>query len=251
MRKYFTWRCISLHAITLVLVPAFLLAGWWQYHVALSGNGLSWVYTVEWPVFAVYAVYVWWQLIHDQHTPFDRLWAANERAAADASGRPLHQIPGWALDKDLSRAVVHSSHEAARALELAPGGQIGALESQEQKTAHAMRTRPELGDRGILERSPLAWEPADDRASGELHHHGPVIDAQVHEVKVVVDEELDAYNRYLFELSLKDPPKRWGASRSRASGGAGTEVRTPASAPVLPVKGRRRELPPGDRDASG
>ena len=31
---------------------------------ALGGNTLSWAYVFEWPIFAVFAVYMWWNLLH-------------------------------------------------------------------------------------------------------------------------------------------------------------------------------------------
>ncbi len=68
-------RALRLHITLVVVFPACLLLGWWQLNVALSGNTLSWVYTFEWPMFAVYAVYMWWRLLHD-----DR----NEDAADEA-----------------------------------------------------------------------------------------------------------------------------------------------------------------------
>ena len=232
MRKYFTWRCIALHATALVLVPAFLLAGWWQYHVALGGNDLSWVYTVEWPFFAGYAVYMWWALIHDQRTPFDRLWAAKQRAAADASGRPLHQIPGWAMDKTLSRAVVEASMDAARDRELpvatqAFGPRLGMLAAAGQDVAATH----------LPSAAPPDAAPADAASR--------VIDARVVDIKVVVDEELDAYNRYLTDLSWRDPPKRWRMPRGRSTSD-GAENGEPASdgtvdpSPVPVGRDRRR-----------
>jgi hypothetical protein len=46
---------------------------------ALGGNSLSWAYVFEWPIFAVFAVYMWWNLLHDPdgrgrpgRTPDDR-----------------------------------------------------------------------------------------------------------------------------------------------------------------------------------
>jgi hypothetical protein len=42
------------------------LAGWWQVNRALSGNLLSYFYSIEWPIFAVLGVVAWWQLVHDQ-----------------------------------------------------------------------------------------------------------------------------------------------------------------------------------------
>src|SRR5580700_4841150 len=66
VRRYFTPRCLGMHATLLILLPAFAWLTWWQLTRALGGNTLSWAYTFEWPLFAGYAIYVWWQLIHDQ-----------------------------------------------------------------------------------------------------------------------------------------------------------------------------------------
>jgi len=52
------------HLALIVSVPLFLAAGWWQVHRAEGGNTLSYAYAVEWPLFAVIAVYLWWQLLH-------------------------------------------------------------------------------------------------------------------------------------------------------------------------------------------
>jgi hypothetical protein len=34
---------------------------------ALSGNTLSWAYVFEWPIFAIYAVYLWHKLRQEEH----------------------------------------------------------------------------------------------------------------------------------------------------------------------------------------
>ena len=231
MRKYFTWRCIALHALVLVLVPAFLVAGWWQYNVARGGNGLSWVYTVEWPFFAVYALYLWWKLIHDRSTPFDRLWAAKQRAAADASGTPIHQIPGWATDKELSRTVRQASIGAGSPVALAHT-RTDALESADHHSDRAGQAGLELGDGAT--------------GDGAARHDDAVIDARVVAVKVDVDEELEAYNRYLFDLSLSDPPKRWASSRRPGrSEGSPSQDEPRSSTSKASQEGRRPELPSG------
>ncbi len=31
---------------------------------ALGGNSLSWAYVFEWPLFAAFAVYLWWNVLH-------------------------------------------------------------------------------------------------------------------------------------------------------------------------------------------
>lgn len=51
--------------MAIVVVAACVALGWWQLSRALGGNTLSWVYTFEWPFFAVYAVYMWWKLLHE------------------------------------------------------------------------------------------------------------------------------------------------------------------------------------------
>jgi hypothetical protein len=43
-----------------------LWLGDWQLHRALSGNGLSWAYTFEWPLFAGFAVVFWAKTIKDE-----------------------------------------------------------------------------------------------------------------------------------------------------------------------------------------
>src|SRR5665213_4615009 len=45
--------------------PGCLLAAWWQIHIALAGDSLGWVYSIECPVFAGFGVYFWWFLVHD------------------------------------------------------------------------------------------------------------------------------------------------------------------------------------------
>lgn len=57
-------RVVLLTVALIATVSICLLAGWWQIHRAISGNLLSYGYAVEWPVFAVIAVVMWWQLLH-------------------------------------------------------------------------------------------------------------------------------------------------------------------------------------------
>ncbi|MBA3268457.1 MAG: hypothetical protein H0T70_09410 [Acidimicrobiia bacterium] len=59
------------HVAVLIAVPFCLVAGWWQLQRARSGNFLSWAYTVEWPLFAVVAAIMWWQLVHRQWDTVD------------------------------------------------------------------------------------------------------------------------------------------------------------------------------------
>ncbi len=58
-------RAALLTAEFFLLAAACLAAGWWQVTRALGGNGLSWFYSIEWPAFALIALWAWWHLLHE------------------------------------------------------------------------------------------------------------------------------------------------------------------------------------------
>ena len=62
-----TW--LAWHLIMIGAVYGMLVLGDWQLHRALAGNGLSWAYTFEWPLFAVFAVVFWAKTIRDEFHP--------------------------------------------------------------------------------------------------------------------------------------------------------------------------------------
>ncbi len=95
---------MGLNLVLLVLLPTFAWLTAWQLGRAEGGNTLSWAYTFLWPLFGVYAVYTWWQLIHDQPTLRPRrtepaVPATGSQAAAD------QRQPGWALTGGRRRNV--------------------------------------------------------------------------------------------------------------------------------------------------
>lgn len=59
---------------------------------ALGGNSLSWVYSVEWPIFALIAIAGWWQLLHEDPDAYrarkGRPRYSPETAAANAAPPP-------------------------------------------------------------------------------------------------------------------------------------------------------------------
>jgi hypothetical protein len=60
-RKWLLW-----HLTAVVGVWGMLWLGDWQYHRALGGNGLSWAYTFEWPMFACFGAFFWARTIRDE-----------------------------------------------------------------------------------------------------------------------------------------------------------------------------------------
>ena len=59
-------RWLGWHLLMVVSLWGMLWLGDWQLHRALSGNGLSWAYTFEWPLFACFAVVFWARTIRDE-----------------------------------------------------------------------------------------------------------------------------------------------------------------------------------------
>lgn len=64
-KRWLSRRAFILDLEVLIVAPGCAVAGWWQATRALAGNGLSWFYSIEWPVFAILAIWGWWYLIHE------------------------------------------------------------------------------------------------------------------------------------------------------------------------------------------
>jgi hypothetical protein len=60
-------RWLAWHLLMVVSFWGMLWLGDWQLHRALSGNGLSWAYTFEWPLFSGFAVVFWARTIRDEY----------------------------------------------------------------------------------------------------------------------------------------------------------------------------------------
>ena len=84
-----TPRWLAWLGFVIVAFWGMLWLGDWQFHRAISGNGLSWAYTFEWPLFAGFGVVFWARTVRDEY----RLrrgptQAEIEQAAADAAAGP-------------------------------------------------------------------------------------------------------------------------------------------------------------------
>jgi len=77
---------IKLHVAVFVAVGGCTAAFWWQLFRALHGHTRSWAYAVEWPVFAAYAVWMWWKLLREEPG----------FARADAEAAP-DSMPDWSI----------------------------------------------------------------------------------------------------------------------------------------------------------
>ena len=90
-----------------------LWLGIWQLHRALSGNELSWAYTFEWPLFAIFAVYFWVRTVREElHT-----------AAGADTGRPPAPAAGPA-------AAAPPAEDTSAASEQASGAYLARLKAE-------------------------------------------------------------------------------------------------------------------------
>ena len=120
-RRWISPRALVLHLEVLVVAPGCAVAGWWQATRALAGNELSWFYSVEWPVFALLAIWGWWHLVHEDPDAYSRRKArAASRGDAGAPGVVRAKAPGAERDHDLDAATVRM----ARALLAAVGAEF-------------------------------------------------------------------------------------------------------------------------------
>lgn len=68
-RVLFTPRWLSWHLFAVAAFAGMLWLGDWQFRRAVAGNALSWAYTFEWPVFAIFGVVFWVKTIRDELRP--------------------------------------------------------------------------------------------------------------------------------------------------------------------------------------
>jgi DNA-binding transcriptional regulator of glucitol operon len=68
-RILFTPRWLGWHLFAVVAFLGMLWLGDWQFHRAESGNALSWAYTFEWPIFAVFGAVFWVKTVRDELKP--------------------------------------------------------------------------------------------------------------------------------------------------------------------------------------
>jgi hypothetical protein len=74
-RFLITPRWLGWHALVILIIVGMLWLGSWQLHRAESGNALSWAYTFEWPLLAIFVVVFWIKTIRDEiHPPVPTSW---------------------------------------------------------------------------------------------------------------------------------------------------------------------------------
>ena len=88
-RFLITPRWLGWHLLMVVSFWGMLWLGDWQLHRALTGNGLSWAYTFEWPLFAGFVVVFWVKTIRDEF----RITRGGGQVLAEAGAAAAADLP--------------------------------------------------------------------------------------------------------------------------------------------------------------
>ena len=89
-RFLLTPRWLAWHLFVVLAFWGMLWLGDWQFRRAIAGNGLSWAYTFEWPLFAGFGLVFWARTVRDEFRERRGPTAAEiEAAAAEAAAGPV------------------------------------------------------------------------------------------------------------------------------------------------------------------
>jgi hypothetical protein len=179
VRQWITPRSLGLHLVFVVVAGGCLFAAWWQIHRAMAGNTLSYLYSAEWPAFAVVAGIGWWQMFHDTPEDIARRKAHHARVREASVAVVARTLPRSAL-----ALTVNSTQVGGNALP--PSG------------APAIGTGEVAPDASAL----VTAHPVPGVADGDLQ-------ATLLESDEDPADDLAAYNRYLALLAVRGTAKTW------------------------------------------
>ena len=80
--KYLSRRALILHVALVAWLGMSATAAWWQVGRAVQGNSLSFLYSIEWPVFGVLGVLGWYAMLNVEKVTEEQENARREYEAA-------------------------------------------------------------------------------------------------------------------------------------------------------------------------
>lgn len=81
------------HILVAVVAVACLRLGWWQWQHAQLGNGASYGYAAQWPLFAAFGVFFWTRVVRE------RVNRAARPPAAESSQFTVTVGPSWSFHR--------------------------------------------------------------------------------------------------------------------------------------------------------
>jgi hypothetical protein len=132
-RFLFRPKWLGWHALMVLVVLGMLALGNWQFHRAESGNSLSWAYTFEWPIFAVFVIVFWAKTIKDEFLPpaqaegLDDVALPAGRGGADGPGTGTAGPADVAEDEDDEELAAYNAYLARLTAEASRHGKWHGL----------------------------------------------------------------------------------------------------------------------------
>ena len=113
--KYFSRRAIGIHVALVGWIIMCALAAWWQVGRAIQGNSLSFLYSIEWPLFAILGLLGWYALLN-----LEKVTEGQQRARGEyeqmmrEQAREARQVAAEAEDPALKAYNDHLEELARR-----------------------------------------------------------------------------------------------------------------------------------------
>jgi hypothetical protein len=132
-RFLFRPKWLGWHALMVLTVLGMLALGDWQFHRAEAGNSLSWAYTFEWPVFALFVIVFWAKTIKDEFRPpaqaesLDGVALPAGRGGAAGAGPGDAGAAGAAEDEDDEELAAYNAYLARLTAEASRHGKWHGL----------------------------------------------------------------------------------------------------------------------------
>jgi hypothetical protein len=127
-RFLFRPKWLGWHALMVLVVLGMLALGDWQFHRAESGNSLSWAYTFEWPIFAIFVIVFWAKTIKDEFRPPAQAEGLDDVALpAGRGGAGDARAAGAAEDEDDEELASYNAYLARLTAEASRHGKWHGL----------------------------------------------------------------------------------------------------------------------------
>ncbi len=109
--KWFSPRAILLHLTLSGWVSGCSAAAWWQIARAADGNALSYLYAIEWPIFAIAGVLGWYALLN-----IEKVTEAQEQARREYEEKMRQEAQqARVVDEESPELAAYNNHLAALA----------------------------------------------------------------------------------------------------------------------------------------
>jgi DNA-binding transcriptional regulator of glucitol operon len=121
MRRLLTPRWMAFTALMFVAAAVAVLLAWWQLerYEGTGGSFQNLGYTLQWPVFGAFAIYLWWRLLRDASKPETAESAGQNAENAESKADTAEPEPTTARTEPANAAATQIAADEKEDPELA------------------------------------------------------------------------------------------------------------------------------------